>query len=68
MATPENYRRRARQCVALADWAADEAFRNTYLDLAKRWRDLADRIERGEFVEQIAGSPKQHQKSGKQHG
>jgi hypothetical protein len=64
MSTSESYRRRARQCVTLADGAADEPVRRTYLDLASRWRAIADRQERGESLEQIAGAPKKRRAEG----
>ena len=61
MATPESYRRRARQCLTLADWTADETIRKTYLNLAERWERIAGRQERGESLEQIAETPEHPQ-------
>jgi len=58
MATPGNYRRRARHSLTLAEWASEEAIRQTYMDLAARWQALAERQERGESLEEIAGMPR----------
>jgi len=57
MATPDNYRRRARHSLTLAEWASDGATRQTYMDLAARWQAIAERQERGESSEEIAGMP-----------
>jgi hypothetical protein len=57
MPTPRRYRRRARQLTALAELATDDTFRKTYLDTASRFRAIADGLERGEPLDQIARAP-----------
>lgn len=40
--TPADYRERAAECERLAETAVDEANRKILLDLAARWRALAN--------------------------
>ncbi len=41
----EEYRRRAEQCERAAKVAADLAARRSYVEMARRWRDMAERAE-----------------------
>jgi hypothetical protein len=41
----EIYRAHATECDAAAKTAPDEKTKTTYLDLAKRWRDLARQVD-----------------------
>ncbi len=41
----EEYRRRAEQCEQAAKVAADLIARRSYIDMARRWRDMAERAE-----------------------
>jgi hypothetical protein len=43
MVTAKDYRDRATECERLAHEATDPTAKQSYLDLAKTWRDLADR-------------------------
>ena len=45
----EEYRRKAKAADALAEATQDEAGKETYLEVAERWRRLADWAERHEW-------------------
>ena len=45
MAPPDKFRRYAEACVALAQGMLDPADKARLLQIAKAWRDLADRHE-----------------------
>jgi hypothetical protein len=62
MPTPLNYRRRARQLATLAELAPDDSFRKTYLEMASRFESIAERLERGEPVEEIPKAPKKRRR------
>jgi acyl-CoA synthetase (AMP-forming)/AMP-acid ligase II len=44
--TPQEYRRLAEESEQKATQAADPAVKYTYEELARRWRALADEVER----------------------
>jgi hypothetical protein len=39
----EEYRRKAKEAEALAEAAQDQLVKEVYLEVAQRWRELADR-------------------------
>ena len=41
----EEYRRRAQQCERAAKVATDLIARRSYVEMARRWRDMADKAE-----------------------
>ncbi len=47
---PEVFRTRAVECQIAAQKATDPDVKETYLDLMRGWRDLADQIERFEHT------------------
>jgi hypothetical protein len=47
MAKPEDYRRYAAECLRLAQRFRNQAEAALLLEMAERWRDLAQRAESG---------------------
>ncbi len=50
---PEQFRLDAMRCRIAAELAKDAKLKETYLDLARGWRELADQVEHFESL----GSP-----------
>jgi hypothetical protein len=46
MGNAMDWRDRATECERLAQEATDPTAKQSYLDLAKTWRDLADKLNR----------------------
>jgi hypothetical protein len=44
----EDYRARAAQCERMAERHRDQTFKAQYVELARQWRDLAERAENDE--------------------
>jgi hypothetical protein len=42
---PEMYRRRAVECLEQAELAKNKSVKDTFLELATHWNELADRVE-----------------------
>ncbi len=55
--TGRRNRVRAVECEAAARKAADPELKDTYLNIARSWRDLADEVDRFELESLIRGDP-----------
>ena len=46
MAQAEEYRQKAEEAEAQAQAAKDQAAREVYRDIARRWREMAEQVDR----------------------
>ncbi len=54
---PEAFRVKAMECEAAARKIRDPELKDTYLNIARSWRDLADEVDRFELASLGRGDP-----------